>query len=107
MTRKSFDETLASGLLTISNVCKLVDVSRTIVQRWVDNNELKWFNIPGSRDVRISAQSLLDFLVANDYPVSEDIKKAAICYNERFNKKKVPFVQDIKQSTGYTPKDDK
>ena len=54
---------------TTGQVAQVMDVSIQTVIRLVDDGKLKGFKIPGSRFRRISRDSLVSFMTANNIPM--------------------------------------
>lgn len=84
MGRKSLDNALSTGLLSIGQVCKLTAISRTTIQRWVDRRDIESFNIPDTNEIRINAHSLYMFLLTEGFPITNAVKQAADNYKKHF-----------------------
>lgn len=89
MAHKTIDKAIQAGLLSIGQVCKLTELSRTIIQRWVDNKYVESFNIPDANDIRINANSLYLYLLQEGYPVTHSIKQAADNYRLKYYQNKL------------------
>lgn len=84
MSRTSVATCVDRGYLTADAISKLIGVSRGTVMRWYHNNLIDAIIIPSTREVRISAASLLRLLKINSMPIHPTIEKAAARYDELY-----------------------
>jgi excisionase family DNA binding protein len=59
---------------TTGSAAKLCGVSPRTVTKWTDSGQLKHYRIPGSRDRRIYAHHLADFMRANGMDLPPELK---------------------------------
>ena len=57
-------------VFTTGTMSKITGVSPRTVATWIDDGHLQGYTIPGSKDRRVSRSALVDFMSANDIPLS-------------------------------------
>lgn len=58
--------------LTTGEVARICNVAARTVSKWVDSGRLEGYRIPGSKDRRVHAQALMEFMKQHGIPFSGD-----------------------------------
>ena len=59
-----------SKTYTTGKVAKICDVSPKKVANWIDSGKLKGYRLAGSQDRRVTHEALVEFMQANNMPLS-------------------------------------
>ena len=63
------------GVLTTGDVSRMLDVSSSLVVRWIDEKRLFGWHLPGSHHHRTTPAAVRKFCVDNEIPIPDEIKK--------------------------------
>ena len=82
MPRGNIQSNIDRGILTTYNVAELTGFSVSLVRKLCEKSEngIPYTHLPGSKEIRISAGPLLDYLLSNQFPVSDRLREAAVNY---------------------------
>ncbi|BBM87949.1 helix-turn-helix domain-containing protein [Candidatus Uabimicrobium amorphum] len=76
--------------LTTGEVAKLCDVSIPTIHKWIREDRIKHFKMPGSGKIRIPRDAVYQFMKSHGFPTDEEqdvINVLLICAPENYNKK--------------------
>jgi excisionase family DNA binding protein len=87
-------------VFTTGQVAKICKVSGRTVANWCDNNKIKWYRIPGSRERRIVREHLLPFLKERGISLEEtnSLKVLLVSDDETFTSQ---FAQSLKAQDSF------
>jgi len=83
MPKRSLDDNIQNGYLTVNNIASLTGYSTTMIWKWVksDPPKVDCITIPGNSERRIAPPSLVKFLRESKLPIHEKILQAEARYN--------------------------
>lgn len=70
MTRNPFGT--QKDALTTGEVARICNVAARTVSKWIDSGRLEGYRIPGSKDRRVHAQALVEFMKQHNIPLGGD-----------------------------------
>ncbi|WP_372370894.1 helix-turn-helix domain-containing protein [Candidatus Uabimicrobium sp. HlEnr_7] len=76
--------------LTTGEVAKLCDVSIPTIHKWIREDRIKHFKMPGSGKIRIPRDAIYQFMKSHGFPTDEEqntMNILLICGEEHYNKK--------------------
>lgn len=62
-------------VFTTGDVARICNVSVRTVQKWFDEGLLKGYKLPNSKDRRVQAEKLVEFMTKHDMPVEDWLKE--------------------------------
>ena len=85
MAKRTLRDNISTGILSAPNVASIGGISPPTVYKWLKQNKLKFFRIPGTAEKRISAQSVLVLFESDGMPVSAELAEAATAFRAKYN----------------------
>lgn len=76
--------------LTTGEVAKLCDVSIPTIHKWIREDRIKHFKMPGSGKIRIPRDAVYQFMKSHGFPTDEEYNTTnvlLICSEDNYNKK--------------------
>jgi excisionase family DNA binding protein len=71
MTRNPFGT--HKDALTTGEVARICNVAARTVSKWIDTGRLEGYRIPGSKDRRVHAQALVEFMKQHNIPMGNEV----------------------------------